>query len=64
MQKNAELFSPNKDCQHSLASLPLQTVGFYDPVLVYSNENILACSGDNNKICWKYNFENDFGLFR
>jgi hypothetical protein len=47
--KNVELYSPTGTCNHKLSDLPINCD---NPVLVYVDEMIIACSG--GKSCWEY----------
>ncbi len=47
--KNVELYSPTGTCNHKLSDLPTYCD---NPVLVYVDEMIIACSG--GKSCWEY----------
>jgi hypothetical protein len=51
---NVELYSPNGNCNHKLAAFP---VAVNNPVLVYADEMIIACSGGIS--CWEYNVKED-----
>jgi hypothetical protein len=44
-----ELYSPTGNCNRKLAAFPLTS---NNPVLVYVNEMVIACSG--GKSCWEY----------
>ena len=52
-----EIFSPDGNCQHRLASFPLSPIR--QPVLAYIDNQVLACGGVTNKDCFLYNPEND-----
>ncbi len=52
--KNVELYSPTGTCNHKLAVFPSIST---NPVLVYIDEMIIACSG--GKSCWEYNITKD-----
>jgi hypothetical protein len=55
---SVELFSPSGECNHKLAAFPATS---QNPVLVYFNEIIIACSG--RKSCWEYNVkENNWSV--
>jgi hypothetical protein len=49
-----ELYSPNGNCNHKLGTFPISS---RNPVLVYINEMIIACSGGTS--CWNYNITKD-----
>jgi hypothetical protein len=51
---SVELYSPNGNCNHKLANFPISCD---NPVLVYVNAMIIACSG--GKSCWEYNVKED-----
>jgi hypothetical protein len=57
--KEAELYSPDGNCQHNLAPVPISSDGFYMPVLAFIDHKILACGGYNNKNCFQYHPNND-----
>jgi hypothetical protein len=57
--KEAELYSPDGNCQHNLAPVPISSDGFYMPVLAFIDNKILACGGYNNKNCFQYHPNND-----
>jgi hypothetical protein len=54
--KEVELFSPDGNCQHKLASTPLAMV---EPVLTLIDDKILACGGFGNRNCFRYHPNND-----
>ena len=54
---DAELYSPNGQCNHKLAQTPVRQV---NPVLVYANNRIIACGGTAS--CWEYNIKMDSWL--
>ncbi len=47
-----ELYSPDGKCQHVLTPLPAPVYGAF---LVLFNASIVACSGSQNKECYKKN---------
>jgi hypothetical protein len=51
---SVELYSPTGNCNHKLAAFPVIA---YNPVLVYVDNMIIACSG--GKYCWEYNVKKD-----
>ncbi len=51
---SVELYSPTGNCNYKLAAFPVIA---YNPVLVYVDEMIIACSG--GKSCWEYNVKED-----
>jgi len=53
----AELYSPEGQCNFKLAAPPVISA---NPVLVFSNNRIIACSG--GKSCWEYNSVTDAWL--
>jgi hypothetical protein len=56
---SVELYSPNGNCNHKLAAFPVTTTN--NPVVVYVNEMIIACSG--GKSCWEYKIkENNWSV--
>ena len=54
---DAELYSPEGQCNYKLARTPIQQ---YNPVLVYANNRIIACSRGTS--CWEYNVIEDLWL--
>jgi len=50
----AEVYSPEGQCNIKLAQPPATTL---NPVLIFSNNRIIACSGE--KSCWEYNSVTD-----
>jgi hypothetical protein len=48
--KNVELYSPTGHCNHKLAPFPIDC---NNPVLVYVDDMVIACSGGH--YCWEYN---------
>ncbi len=57
--KEAELYSPDANCQHKLAPVPVSSEGFIDPVLAFIDNKILACGGYYTKNCFQYHPNND-----
>ena len=51
---DAELYSPNGQCNYKLAQTPVRQ---YNPVLVYANNRIIACGAEAS--CWEYNIKKD-----
>ncbi len=52
---SVELYSPTGNCNRKLASFPVTS---FNPVLVYVNEMIIACSG--GKSCWEYKIKENY----
>jgi N-acetylneuraminic acid mutarotase len=59
VHKEVELYSPEGNCQHSLAPIPVSGSESYEPVLAFTDEKILACGGSGNKNCYLYHTKND-----
>jgi hypothetical protein len=60
VHKEVELYSPEGNCQHSLAQIPVSGSQSYEPVLAYIDDKILACAGyEPNKDCYLYHPNND-----
>jgi hypothetical protein len=58
--KEVELYSPEGNCQHNLAPIPVPGSQSHEPVLAYIDEKILACAGYKpNKNCYIYHPNND-----
>jgi len=57
--KEVELYSPDGTCQHSLAPFPVSGSEYFEPVLAFMDEKILACGGRQNKNCFLYHSNND-----
>ena len=52
---SVEVYSPNGKCNYRLAPLP--SARRHNPVLVYANHQIIACSG--GVACWEYRPQED-----
>jgi hypothetical protein len=55
-----ELYSPEGNCQHNLAPIPVSGLESHEPILAYIDDKILACAGfEPNKNCYLYHPNND-----
>ncbi len=55
-----ELYSPDGGCQYILSPIPSSVPEFYEPVLAFTDEKILACAGNEpDKNCYLYHPNND-----
>ena len=45
----AEIYSPEGNCQHQLANLPVNTTNLLIPTVAYIDGKILSCGGDPHK---------------
>jgi hypothetical protein len=55
-RSQVELFSPNGNCQHELATIDVAQT---EPFLAYIDEKIISCGGHSKRECYVYNIAED-----